>query len=145
MEVTENIIDSPEDWVARHIRNYVETGGAKGHHFHGYDALLLTTRGRKSGQLRRTALYYGRHGNDYIIVASNGGAAIHPLWLLNVQADPQVIIQVGADVLPAHARIAGPDEKPELWELMVSVFPTYASYQRKTKRDIPVVILTPVA
>ena len=75
-EQNDEILDSPTGWVAKHIRTYVESGGAKGHKDSGYDSLLLTTRGRKSGKLRRTALFYGRDGDCYVLVASNGGSEI---------------------------------------------------------------------
>ena len=135
------ITDSPTGWVARHIRSYLRTNGKSGHRFHGHDALLLTTRGRRSGKLRRTALYYGRSGERYLVVASGGGEPTHPAWYLNLLANPDVVVQVGAEVFLARARTATAGEKPELWELMVGIFPKYAQYQAKTTRDIPVVII----
>lgn len=137
-------IDSPTGWVSKHIQLYVESGGAQGHLWNGHYNLLLTTRGRKTGELRRTALIYGKDGDRYIIVGSNGGSAKHPLWYQNLLADPEVTLQVGPDVFTARASTAGPDEKPALWKMMATKFPTYDSYQRKTKREIPVVILQPV-
>ncbi|WP_248959927.1 nitroreductase family deazaflavin-dependent oxidoreductase [Sphaerisporangium perillae] len=134
-------MDSPTGWVAKHIQKYVESDGQDGHKFNGYDSLLLTTRGRKSGKLRRTALIYGRDGDDHVVVGSNGGADHHPAWYLNLLEHPEVDVQVGADKFAAQARVATDEEKPRLWELMVSVFPTYAGYQKKTSRTIPVVIL----
>jgi len=139
-----DVTDSPTDWVAKHIKRYVESDGEKGHDFYGAPALLLTTRGRKSGKLRRTALYYGRHGGSYIVIASNGGAPEHPLWYRNLAADPQVWIQVGPDVMEARARDATPEERPALWDLMVGVFKSYADYQKKAEREIPVVVIEPV-
>jgi deazaflavin-dependent oxidoreductase (nitroreductase family) len=135
------LTDSPTGWVARHIRSYVRTNGKSGHRFHGRDALLLTTRGRKTGTLRRTALYYGRDGDRYLVVASGGGEPTHPAWFLNLLANPDVVLQVGAEVFVARARTASPVEKPALWEKMVAIFPKYADYQAKTARDIPVVII----
>jgi deazaflavin-dependent oxidoreductase (nitroreductase family) len=139
----EQILDSPTDWVAKHIRQYVESGGTEGTVFYGVAALLLTTRGRKSGAWRRTALYYGRHGDAYVVVASNGGSRTHPAWFLNLVADPDVLVQVGPETFRARARVAGAAEKPPLWTNMVSVFPQYARYQEVTARDIPVVVLEP--
>ncbi|WP_436499496.1 nitroreductase family deazaflavin-dependent oxidoreductase [Actinokineospora sp. HUAS TT18] len=136
-----DITNSPTGWVAKHIERYVATGGAEGHLFHGHPALLLTTRGRKSGVSRRTPLYYGRAGDAYLLVASNGGSVGHPSWYLNLRDDPSVTVQVLDDVFQATARTAGPDERPELWDIMVKEFSTYASYQRKTEREIPVVVL----
>ncbi|SCE83843.1 deazaflavin-dependent oxidoreductase, nitroreductase family [Micromonospora haikouensis] len=135
------VVDSPVDWVASHVRRYVATDGTDGGTFHGYDALLITTRGRRSGQLRRTALIYGRDGDRVVLVASNGGAATHPAWYLNLVADPEVELQIGAERFRGRARTASAQERPRLWELMAKVFPTYARYQRDTDREIPVVVV----
>ena len=135
------ITDSPTGWVARHIRSYVRSNGKTGHRFHGHDALLLTTRGRRSGKLRRTALYYGRSGDRYLVVASGGGEPTHPAWYLNLRANPDVVVQVGAEIFVARARTATAEEKPALWEIMVGIFPKYERYQARTTRDIPVVII----
>jgi deazaflavin-dependent oxidoreductase (nitroreductase family) len=143
-ENKEQVFDSPTGWVRSHIQDYVESGGKKGHLWRGYPTLLLTTRGRKSGKLRRTALIYGRDGNNYLIVASQGGAPTHPNWYLNLVENPEVELQVGADKLAVRARTAAPEEKPRLWQLMTKIYPQYANYQDKTSRDIPVVILEPV-
>jgi deazaflavin-dependent oxidoreductase (nitroreductase family) len=137
----EAILDNPTGWVARHIRSYVETGGKKGHRWNGLPTLLLTTRGRKSGKLRRTALIYGQDGDRYLLVASNGGAPNHPAWYLNLVEHPQVEVQVGPDTFAARARTATARQKPKLWRLMAAIFPQYERYQAKTSRDIPVVIV----
>ncbi|HUP26820.1 MAG TPA: nitroreductase family deazaflavin-dependent oxidoreductase [Chloroflexia bacterium] len=141
METDEEIIDSPTGWVAKHIRSYVESGGAKGTKFSGHDLLLLTTRGRKSGKLRRTALFYGQDGGRYVLVASNGGAARHPFWYLNLLEEPEVIVQVGAEVFKARARPATDEETPALWQIMVGIFAQYESYRKKARRNIPVVVV----
>ncbi|MEV6970734.1 nitroreductase family deazaflavin-dependent oxidoreductase [Hamadaea sp. NPDC051192] len=138
----EEIVDSPVGWVAKHIDSYVNSDGGKGHEYYGANALLLTTRGRKSGKLRRTALYYGARGDDVVLVASNGGSVGHPLWYRNLAADPNVTVQIKDDVYAAVARTAEGAERAELWELMTGVFPTYAQYQAKVDREIPVVVLT---
>lgn len=140
----EEVIDSPTGWVAQHIREYVESDGAKGHQWRGMTTLLLTTRGRKSGKLRRSALIYGQDGANYVIVGSIGGAPTHPSWYLNLVANPEVTVQVGAQTFTARARTAGAAEKPRLWALMAEIFPTYNAYQAKTEREIPVVILEPI-
>lgn len=137
----DNVTDSPTDWVADHIRQYVETNGAKGHLYHGVPTLLITTKGRKSGLWRRTALIYGQDGGRYLLVASNGGSVTHPAWYLNLTAHPEVTMQVGAEVFPARARTATAAEKKDLWPLMVKIFPLYGRYQDKTDRDIPLVIV----
>ncbi|HEY7400379.1 MAG TPA: nitroreductase family deazaflavin-dependent oxidoreductase [Actinomycetota bacterium] len=139
----EEVFDSPTRWVRNHIRGYVESGGTKGHRWHGTHTLLLTTRGRKTGKLRRTALIYGRDGDRYLLVASQGGARRHPSWYLNLVANPEVHIQVGPDEIDARARTATPDEKKRLWPMMAKIWPDYDTYQAKTTRDIPVVILDP--
>ena len=136
--------DSPQSWVSEHIQKYVETDGAEGHIWNGVPTLLLTTKGRKSGELRRTALIYGKHGSSYLIVASQGGAPSHPAWYLNLSENPEVQVQVGADKFVAQARTASEQEKPELWAEMVKIWPAYEEYQTKTDRPIPVVVLDPV-
>jgi deazaflavin-dependent oxidoreductase (nitroreductase family) len=138
---TDTVVDSPTEWVAQHIKEYVESNGARGHHWQGQQTLLLTTRGRRSGLLRRTALIYGQDGDRYVVVASKGGAAEHPLWYRNLAADPAVTVQIGAETFAATARTATAEEKPALWRMMADRFPPYDEYQRKTDRDIPVVVL----
>lgn len=140
-----HVHDSPTEWVSDHIQRYVETGGEDGHDWNGVPTLLLTTKGRKSGKLRRTALIYGKTGASYVIVASQGGAPTHPAWYLNLEANPEVALQVGPDDLTAIARTAGDDEKPELWRMMAEIFPNYDEYQTKTDRPIPVVVLDPIS
>ncbi|MEU6079344.1 nitroreductase family deazaflavin-dependent oxidoreductase [Streptomyces sp. NPDC047108] len=137
----EEVLDSPTAWVARHIRTYVESGGTKGHTFHGMPTLLLTTRGRKSGKLRRTALIYGRDAERFLLVASNGGASHDPAWYLNLQEHPEVTVQAGAETFTGRARTASAAEKPDLWRRMAAIFPQYDSYQDKAGRDIPLVIV----
>lgn len=141
----EPIFDSPTGWVKKHIQDYIESDGVKGHRWRGLPTLLLTTRGRKSGLLRRTALIYGQDGASYMLVASNGGAATHPLWYLNLVTTPSVEIQVGAMTFTAVARTATPEEKVQLWPRMTAIFPQYTTYQAKAKRDIPLVIVQPSA
>jgi deazaflavin-dependent oxidoreductase (nitroreductase family) len=139
--MSEAVYDSPTGWVAKHIDNYVKTGGADGHMWRGVPTLLLTTRGRVSGKLRRTALIYGQDGDNYILVASMGGSPKHPQWYLNLVANPEVEVQIKDEVFTARARTATPEEKPRLWQQMVELFPNYNEYQKKTTRDIPVIIL----
>ena len=147
MASKKQVFDSPKGWVGNHIQAYVESNGEKGHRWHGLPTLLLTTRGRKSGKLRRTALIYGQDGNNYLVVASNGGAPNHPLWYLNLVEDPEVELQVGAERFTARARTATAKEKPRLWRLMSKIFPQYDKYESKAAkvgRDIPLVIVEPV-
>jgi deazaflavin-dependent oxidoreductase (nitroreductase family) len=137
----EEVFDSPRGWVAQHIRRYVETDGIRGHRWSGVNTLLLTTRGRKSGKLRRTALIYGRDGERFLVVASQGGARKHPSWYLNLVENTDVFVQVGEEKFAARAQPATAEEKPRLWRIMTSIWPEYDRYQARTRRDIPVVIL----
>ncbi len=125
-----------------HVARYRETGGDEGHDWQGTKTLLLTTTGRRSGEPREHALIYGRHGDDYLIVASKGGAPQHPAWYLNLEAHPEVELQVGDERFAATAHTAGPEEKPELWRIMTAEWPAYDEYQTKTDREIPVVVLS---
>lgn len=141
MSSQDEVSDSPTRWVAQHIRRYVETDGAKGHQWRGVQTLLLTTRGRKTGRLRRTALIYGRDGDRYLVVASNGGSKKHPSWYLNIADSSGVELQVGAERFAARALPATPEKRARLWPRMASIWPEYDTYQAKTDRDIPLVIL----
>ncbi len=141
MAEDQEILDSPTDWVAKHIQRYVETDGADGHLWRGVPTLLLTTKGKRSGKLRRTALIYGRDGDRRVVVASRGGAPEHPLWYQNLVAEPKVQVQVMADRFEARARTATPDEKARLWPVMAGIWPAYDEYQTRTDREIPLVIL----
>jgi deazaflavin-dependent oxidoreductase (nitroreductase family) len=126
---------------AEHVARYRETGGEQGHDWRGTTTLLLTTTGRKSGEERTTPLIYQPHGDDFLVVASNGGDPEPPGWYLNLRQDPNVEVQVRGGVFRARARIATAEEKPELWRIMTAVWPDYDDYQRKTDREIPVVVL----
>lgn len=148
--------DSPNPWVADHIRRFEETGGVPRP---GISDLLLTTRGRRSGVLRRTALAYVRDGaagtdgadgaagtGAYVLTASNAGAGRHPAWYLNLTADPAVTLQVGAETFAAVARPAGPAEAERLWPVVVAAMPSYAAYRDAAAaaggREIPLVLVT---
>jgi deazaflavin-dependent oxidoreductase (nitroreductase family) len=125
-----------------HVDRYRATDGEEGYSWQrGTTILLLTTRGRKSGVERTTPLIFERHGDDYLIVASRGGTDEPPGWYVNLRAEPDVQVQVRGDVFSAHARDATPDEKPEMWRKMAAVWPDYDQYQKKTARNIPVVVL----
>ncbi|MCA9530914.1 MAG: nitroreductase family deazaflavin-dependent oxidoreductase [Myxococcales bacterium] len=123
---------------------YRKTGGRIGGKFM-YDApvMLITTKGRRSGQPRTTPLLYLRDGANVVCVASSGGVKDHPLWYRNLVADPNVTIQIGDQVERRRARTANDDEKRTLWPHLVDFYPQFASYQSWTDRDIPVVILEP--
>ena len=135
------IVDTDREWAKNHIDEYLATNGEKPVFRYNAPIVLLTTKGRKSGEWRRTALIGASHGDDVILVASLGGAPKHPVWYLNLQTNPRVWVQQGGDAFWATARTATDAEKPELWDLMVGLYPDYADYQKKTEREIPVVVL----
>jgi deazaflavin-dependent oxidoreductase (nitroreductase family) len=125
-----------------HVERYRATDGDEGHEWRGTQTLLLTTTGRRSGEPRTTPLIYAPAGEDqYTVIASKGGSDAPPAWYLNLSEDPEVEIQIKDDRFRAHARTAGPDEKPAMWETMAAEWPDYDEYQRKTSREIPVVVL----
>jgi deazaflavin-dependent oxidoreductase (nitroreductase family) len=125
-----------------HVQRYEATGGEEGHDWQeGTKILILATKGRKSGETRKTPLIYGENDGDYLVVASKGGADDPPAWYLNLEADPEVQVQVKDDKFKARARTASPEEKPELWKTMTTAWPHYDEYQKKTDREIPVVVL----
>jgi deazaflavin-dependent oxidoreductase (nitroreductase family) len=127
---------------AAHVERYLETNGEDGFHWrNGTTILLLFTKGRKTGQERSHALIFRPHGDTYLVVASKGGTDDPPAWFLNLQAEPLVEVQIKGERFSARAREASPDEQPGLWKEMVEVWPDYATYQTRTKRQIPVVVL----
>ena len=132
---------SPWEWVAEQVRLYESTDGKEGGTLEGAPCVILTTKGRKSGKLRKSALMRIEHDGVYAVVASMGGAPKHPVWYLNVVANPEVTLQDGAAVLDLHARTASPEEKRHWWPRLTAVWPAYSEYQSKTERDIPVVLL----
>ena len=105
--------------------------------------LLLRTTGRKTGGLRVAALLYHRDGGNYVVVGSKGGSDVAPGWLRNLEATPEVGVQVGTRRFPARARVASADERRRLWPEMTRLWPQYDRYQSQTQRPIPLVILTP--
>jgi deazaflavin-dependent oxidoreductase (nitroreductase family) len=127
-----------------HVEKYRETGGEVGHDWQGTQTLILTTKGRRSGEPRDAPLIYGTDGDAYLVVASKGGADVPPAWYLNLQADPEAEVQVWDERFRVRARDATDEEKPALWRQMVGHWPPYDEYQRKTERPIPVVVLEPV-
>jgi len=125
-----------------HVRRYRETDGDVGHIWkRGSKTLLLTTFGRRSGQPTTTPLIYENAGDDYVVVASKGGAPVHPGWYRNLTNNPTVEVQVKDEVFKAHARTATGDERERLWKLAAQQWPDYDAYQTRTEREIPVVVL----
>ncbi len=132
------------------VRLYRLTGGRVGGNWrilagwkHPVPICLLEHRGRRTGKLRTTPLVYMRDGNDVVVVASQGGRAQHPLWYRNVQADPDVTVQVGRRRQPSRARTASATERDRLWPRLVEMYRDFDSYQSWTDREIPVVVLEP--
>jgi deazaflavin-dependent oxidoreductase (nitroreductase family) len=126
-----------------HVRRYLETDGAEGHLWNGVPTLVLTTTGRKSGEQRRSAMIYGKDGDSYVVIASQGGMPTHPNWYHNLSADPHVHVQAGETKTAAIARTAEGEERDRLWQLMTSIWPNFDTYQTRTDRRIPVVVLDP--
>jgi deazaflavin-dependent oxidoreductase (nitroreductase family) len=124
-----------------HVDRYRATDGDEGYEWQGTQTLLLTTKGRKSGEERTTPLIFAPYGDAYTIVASKGGSDEPPAWYLNLSENPEVEVQVKGDVFKARARTGTAEEKPEIWKTMISEWPAYDEYQQKTDREIPVVVL----
>lgn len=123
---------------------YRATGGRLGGRFlRGAPVLLLTTTGRKSGMPRTAPLLYIQEGNAYVVVASKGGMSHHPDWFKNLLANPRVEVEVGRQKMTMLARRAAAAEKAGLWPKLVKMYSNYDDYQARTRRDIPVVILSP--
>jgi deazaflavin-dependent oxidoreductase (nitroreductase family) len=127
---------------AEHVRVYRETDGARGYDWRGTTILLLTTKGRVSGEERTTPLIHRTDGDRWIVIASKGGAPEDPAWYANMQADPHASIQVKGDVIPVVMSTAEGEERERLWKLMTEVWPAYDDYQASTDRKIPVVVLS---
>ncbi len=124
-----------------HVRQYRETNGETGYLWNGATALLLTTKGRKSGEDRTIAIIFKQVGDRYAIIASKGGAPAHPAWYLNILADPQVTLQIKGERFAGIARTADDAERAELWAASLEQWPNYDVYQSRTDRKIPVVVV----
>jgi deazaflavin-dependent oxidoreductase (nitroreductase family) len=126
---------------ANHVRRYRETNGEVGYLWNGVPTLILTVTGRKTAQPRDTPLIYAADGDNYVVIASQGGAPSHPQWYLNLRQDPRVGVQVRGGRFEAIARIAEGQDRERLWKLMADAWPSYDTYQQRTERVIPVVVL----
>ena len=126
---------------ARHVRAYRDSDGEHGYHWRGTTILLLSTKGSSTGKERTMPLIHRQDDGRWVVVASKGGAPDHPAWYKNLQAHPDAVIQVKGDVLPVRARTAEGEERGRLWQLMTEVWPAYDDYQKRTDREIPVVVL----
>ncbi len=139
-------------WIKDHLARYLATDGVDGYLWDAslgggkglVPTLLLTTTGRKSGSALTLPLIFGRSGPNYVVVASKGGAPTDPAWYVNLQANPEVKVQVKAEKFTAHAYTAEGAERAALWRKMVEIYGPYEQYQTKTDRQIPVVVLKPV-
>ena len=136
---------SPNKLAREQVEQYERSGGSRGNTMRGLPVVVLTTRGAKTGKIRKTPLMRVEHDGRYAVVASLGGAATHPVWYFNLRADPHVELQDGPTKWDLVAReLTGP-EKDEWWAHAVAAFPDYATYQTKTDRQIPVFVLEPAA
>jgi deazaflavin-dependent oxidoreductase (nitroreductase family) len=134
---------SPEAWVREQVERYEATDGREANTLRdtGLPVVIFTTRGHKSGKLRKTPLMRVEHDGAYLMVASKGGAPSHPLWYHNISADPEaLVVQDGADRFDARARELQGEEREVWWRRAVEAYPPYAEYQRKTERQIPVLL-----
>ncbi|MDV2475269.1 nitroreductase family deazaflavin-dependent oxidoreductase [Rhodococcus zopfii] len=134
---------SPSKWAADQVEQYESSGGTAGTTMNGMPVVILTTRGARTGKLRKTPLMRVEHDGAYAVVASLGGAPKNPVWYYNVLADPRVELRDGPRVQDMTAREVHGEEKAVWWERAVAAFPDYADYQTKTDRQIPVFVLEP--
>ncbi|CAJ60268.1 MULTISPECIES: nitroreductase family deazaflavin-dependent oxidoreductase [Frankia] len=145
MPLTGEYEPSPAQWVRDQVEEIESSGGTRGTSLQGLPVIVLTTRGAKSGKIRKTPLMRVEHEGAYAAVASLGGAPKHPVWYFNILSDPHVELQDGPVRRDYVAREVTGDEKAQWWERAVAAFPNYAEYQRKTEREIPVFVLEPTA
>lgn len=144
MPLTGEYEPSTSDWARENAELYMSSGGTEGTELKGKPVILLTTIGAKTGKLRKTPLMRVEHNGEYAVVASLGGAPKHPVWYHNVKAHPHVELQDGTRTADYEAREVTGEEKAAWWRRAVEVWPDYADYQRKTDREIPVFVLTPI-
>jgi deazaflavin-dependent oxidoreductase (nitroreductase family) len=141
--VTNEYVPSPADWVREQVEKYEASGGAQGNTLRGKPVIILTTRGNKTGVIRKIPLMRVEHDGHYAVVASQGGAPTHPVWYHNLVADPNVQLQDGPSPKRYVAREAEGEERDVWWKRAVEAWPDYAEYQKKTDRRIPVFVLDP--
>lgn len=135
---------SPDKRAREQVELYESSGGTKGLTLRGKPVIILTTKGAKSGRLRKTPLMRVEHDGSYAVVASQGGAPKHPVWYYNLAAHPRVELQDGPAKQDMTARELAGEEKAAWWERAVAAWPDYAGYQKRTDREIPVFVLEPV-
>lgn len=144
MPLTGDYEPSTLDWARENAEQYMASGGTEGTEMKGRPVILLTTIGAKTGKIRKTPLMRVEHDGEYAVVASLGGAPKHPVWYHNVVTNPRVELQDGTVTKDYEAREVFGDEKAVWWERAVATWPDYAEYQKKTDRQIPVFVLSPV-
>jgi F420H(2)-dependent quinone reductase len=138
---------SPHKWVRDQVEAYEASGGREANTLRdtGLPVVVYTLRGRKSGKLRKIALMRVEHDGEYLLVGSQGGAPTDPQWVANVLAEPHIQVQDGPEVIDLTARLVTGDERAAWWERAVAAFPNYAEYQRKTSREIPLLVGAPTS
>ena len=137
-------IPSPTEWVRNQVELYESSGGTEGTSLNGLAVIIVTNKGRKTGAIRKTPLMRVADGDNYVLVASRGGAPTHPVWYYNLKADPNVEIRDGVDVHSMKVReVEDSAERQRLWDIAVDAFPPYQEYQGKTDRVIPVFLAEP--
>jgi deazaflavin-dependent oxidoreductase (nitroreductase family) len=137
---------SPAQWVRDQVDAYERSGGQEANTLMdtGLPVVIVTTKGNKSGKVRKTPLMRVEHGGEYALVASKGGAPTHPVWYYNLTANPDAVtVQDGPEPFDAEVRQVTGDERDEWWDRAVAAYPPYAEYQTKTDREIPVFVATP--
>jgi deazaflavin-dependent oxidoreductase (nitroreductase family) len=144
MPLTGDYEPSTSDWARENAETYMSSGGTEGTELQGRPVILLTTIGAKTGKVRKTPLMRVEHNGEYAVVASLGGAPKNPVWYYNVKKNPRVELQDGTVSGDYEAHEVFGDEKAAWWERAVASWPDYAEYQKKTDRQIPVFVLTPV-
>ena len=135
-------MSKPNDWNKNIIEEFRANGGKVGGNFAGRTLLLLHTTGAKSRQARINPVAYTKDGDRLVVIASKGGAPTNPDWYYNIVAHPQVSVEVGTEQFQAQATIAVEPERTRLYNQMAAVMPGFAAYQRKTTRNIPVIVLS---
>jgi deazaflavin-dependent oxidoreductase (nitroreductase family) len=136
---------SPTQWVREQVEAYESSGGQRGNTLRdtGLPVIIVTSRGKRSGKLRKTPLMRVEHDGEYALVASKGGAPTHPVWYYNLVADPEAVaVQDGPEPFDVEVRRVSGEERDRWWERAVKAFPPYAEYQAKTDREIPVFVAT---
>lgn len=141
IEIEQEAVDNAQPWARRHIRQYLQSGGAEVDHPMADNLILLYTKGRKSGKVRRVPVVQYPDGNDLVVIASKGGAPQHPAWFLNLRDNPQVWVRRKSEVFEARASVLDGDVYDEMWRRVTRWAPGFQAYQDKTERQIPLVRL----